>query len=95
MLVAQAGYKRAFENQTPGLWTKKTNPFAIPRVNICEFHLVDKEGNFSPLIFDYAVVWAAAKCDFQNRIASFMHRLKQLLPGFSNTGELNIQGKNA
>jgi peptidoglycan/xylan/chitin deacetylase (PgdA/CDA1 family) len=94
ILVAQAGYQLAFENQTPGLWTRQTNPFAIPRVNICEFHLVDKEGNFSPLIFDYAVVWAAAKCDFQNRLASFMHRLKQRLPGFSNTGELNIQGKN-
>ena len=83
MLVAQAGYKRAFENQTPGLWTKKTNSFAIPRVNICEYHLVDKEGNFSPLIFDYAVVWAAAKSHLQNRLASCNSEIKQRLPGFS------------
>ena len=93
MLVAQAGYKRAFENQTPGLWTKKTNPFAIPRVNICEFHLVDKEGNFSPLIFDYAVVWAAAKCHFQNRLASAIQNFKQKLPGVDHTSALNAHGE--
>jgi len=93
MLVAQAGYKRAFENQTPGLWTKKTNPFAIPRVNICEYHLVDKEGNFSPLIFDYAVVWAAAKCHFQNRLASAIQKFKQKLPGVDHTSALNAHGE--
>jgi len=93
MLVAQAGYKRAFENQTPGLWTKKTNPFAIPRVNICEYHLVDKEGNFSPLIFDYAVVWAAAKCHFQNRLASAIQNFKQKLPGVDHTSALNAHGE--
>jgi peptidoglycan/xylan/chitin deacetylase (PgdA/CDA1 family) len=93
MLVAQAGYKRAFENQTPGLWTKKTNPFAIPRVNICEYHLVDKEGNFSPLIFDYAVVWAAAKCHFQNRLASAIQNFKQKLPGVDHTNALNAHGE--
>jgi peptidoglycan/xylan/chitin deacetylase (PgdA/CDA1 family) len=94
MLVAQAGYKRAFENQAPGLWTNKTNPFAIPRVNICEYHLVDKEGNFSPLIFDYAVVWAAAKSHLHCRIASFMRRLKQRLPGFSSPETLKVQRRN-
>jgi peptidoglycan/xylan/chitin deacetylase (PgdA/CDA1 family) len=94
MLVAQAGYKRAFENQRPGLWTKKTNLFAIPRVNICEYHLVDKEGNFSPLIFDYAVVWAAAKSHLHCRIASFMRRLKQRLPGFSSTEALKVPRRN-
>jgi peptidoglycan/xylan/chitin deacetylase (PgdA/CDA1 family) len=93
ILVAQAGYKRAFENQTPGLWTKKTNPFAIPRVNICEYHLVDKEGNFSPLIFDYAVVWAAAKCHFQNRLANAIQKLKQKLPGVDHTNALNAHGE--
>lgn len=93
MLVAQAGYKRAFENQTPGLWTKNTNPFAIPRVNICEYHLVDKEGNFSPLIFDYAVVWAAAKCHFQNRLASAIQKFKQKLPGVDHPSALNAHGE--
>jgi peptidoglycan/xylan/chitin deacetylase (PgdA/CDA1 family) len=60
-LVARAGYKLAFLNQDPGVWTRDCDPFLIPRVNVCEYHLVDSRGNFSPLIFDYAVVWSAAK----------------------------------
>lgn len=60
-LVAQAGYKFAFLNQEPGVWTRDCDPLLIPRVNICEYHLVDSNGNFSPLIFDYAVVWSAAR----------------------------------
>jgi peptidoglycan/xylan/chitin deacetylase (PgdA/CDA1 family) len=60
-LVARAGYKFAFLNQEPGVWTRDCDPFLIPRVNVCEYHLVDSKGNFSPLIFQYAVVWSAAK----------------------------------
>ena len=60
-LVAQAGYKYAFLNQEPGVWTRDSDPFLIPRVNVCEYHLVDSKGDFSPLIFEYAVVWNAAK----------------------------------
>jgi peptidoglycan/xylan/chitin deacetylase (PgdA/CDA1 family) len=60
-LVAGAGYKFAFLNQDPGVWTRDCDPFLIPRVNVCEYHLVDAKGNFSQLIFDYAVVWSAAK----------------------------------
>ena len=59
-LVVHAGYKFAFLND-PGVWTRDCDPFLIPRVNVCEFHLVGSRGNFSPLIFDYAVVWSAAK----------------------------------
>ncbi|HEX3154602.1 MAG TPA: polysaccharide deacetylase family protein, partial [Candidatus Angelobacter sp.] len=47
-LVAQAGYKFAFLNQEPGVWTRDCDPFLIPRVNVCEYHLVDAKGNFSP-----------------------------------------------
>ena len=60
-LVAAAGYKFAFLNQEPGVWTRACDPFLVPRVNVCEYHLVDAKGNFSPLIFNYAVVWNAAK----------------------------------
>jgi len=60
-LVAQAGYKFAFLNQEPGVWTRDCDPFLIPRVNVCEYHLVDSKGNFSPTIFNYAVVWSAAR----------------------------------
>jgi peptidoglycan/xylan/chitin deacetylase (PgdA/CDA1 family) len=60
-LVGQAGYKFAFLNRDPGAWTRDCDPLLIPRVNVCEYHLVDAKGDFSPLIFDYAVVWSAAK----------------------------------
>jgi hypothetical protein len=60
-LVSRTGYKFAFLNQVPGVWTRDCDPFLIPRVNVCEYHMVDSKGNFSPLIFDYAVVWSAAK----------------------------------
>ncbi len=60
-LVVQGGYKFAFLNQEPGVWTRDCDPFLIPRVNVCEYHLVDSKGEFSPLIFDYAVVWNAAR----------------------------------
>lgn len=60
-LVAGSGYTLAFLNQDPGVWTEDCDPYQIPRINICEYHLVDSKGNFSPLIFDYAVVWSAAK----------------------------------
>lgn len=60
-LVAAAGYKFAFLNQAPGVWTRDCDPLLIPRVNVCEYHLVNAKGDFSPLIFDYAVVWSAAK----------------------------------
>jgi len=60
-LVAAAGYKFAFLNQDPGVWTRDCDPLLIPRVNVCEYHLVDAKGNFSPLIFNYAVVWNAVK----------------------------------
>jgi peptidoglycan/xylan/chitin deacetylase (PgdA/CDA1 family) len=60
-LVQRAGYRWAFLNQDPGVWTRDCDPYLVPRVNVCEYHLVDAEGKFSPLIFDYAVVWSAAK----------------------------------
>lgn len=94
MLVAHAGYKRAFVNQWPGVWTSRTDPFAIPRVNICEYHLVDGDGNFSPLIFDYAVVWAAAKSHLFSRVARSVQKLKNRLPGFSRANTLNARGNN-
>jgi peptidoglycan/xylan/chitin deacetylase (PgdA/CDA1 family) len=60
-LVVKSGYKFAFLNQEPGVWTSECDPYLIPRINVCEYHLVDSKGNFSPLIFEYAVIWNAAK----------------------------------
>ncbi len=93
-LVAHAGYKRAFMNQSPGIWTSKTDPFSIPRVNICEYHLVDSDGNFSPLIFDYAVIWAAAKSHLLGKLARFLQRFRNRLSGASQSKALNAHRKN-
>jgi len=60
-LVQQAGYRFAFLNQAPGIWTESCDPYLIPRVNVCEYHLVDARGNFSALTFEYAVIWSAVK----------------------------------
>jgi len=76
-LVERAGYKYAFLNQTPGLWTKGCDPYLIPRVNVCEFHLVDAKGNFSPLAFEYAVLWSAAKGLLAKICATALNRCRR------------------
>jgi peptidoglycan/xylan/chitin deacetylase (PgdA/CDA1 family) len=60
-LAERAGYRLAFLNRDPGVWTRDCDPYLIPRVNVCEYHLVNAKGEFSPLIFEYAVIWKAAK----------------------------------
>lgn len=75
-LVARAGYTFAFLNQDPGVWTRDCDPFLIPRVNVCEYHLVDSKGNFSPSIFDYAVVWSAAKGLLAQRRTTFLRTFR-------------------
>jgi peptidoglycan/xylan/chitin deacetylase (PgdA/CDA1 family) len=76
-LVAQAGYKYAFLNQEPSVWTRDCDPFLIPRVNVCEYHLVDSKGEFSPLIFHYAVVWSAAKGLLLQMLSNRMNKLQR------------------
>jgi hypothetical protein len=83
-LVEQAGYKFAFLNQEPGVWTRDCDPFLIPRINVCEYHLVDSKGNFSSLIFDYAVVWNAAKGLLSQMLSK---RLKRLQKGHQISGK--------
>ncbi|HEU4415793.1 MAG TPA: polysaccharide deacetylase family protein [Candidatus Angelobacter sp.] len=74
--VQRAGYKLAFLNQDPGVWTERTDRFSVPRVNVCEYHLVDESGNFSPLIFEYAVVWSAAKGLMATIRKNFLRQLR-------------------
>ena len=57
-LVAQAGYELAFLNQ-PGVWTRDTDPFSIPRINVWEGKLVGPSGTFSRAVFEYTVFWKA------------------------------------
>ena len=76
-LVQQAGYKFAFLNQTPGIWAENCDPYLIPRVNACEYHLVDAKGNFSPLTFEYAVIWSAAKGLLAQTITNRMMKIRR------------------
>jgi peptidoglycan/xylan/chitin deacetylase (PgdA/CDA1 family) len=57
-LVAQASYELAFLNQ-PGVWTRNTDPFSIPRMNVWEGKLVGPFGTFSRVVFEYTVFWKA------------------------------------
>ncbi len=79
-LVQRAGYRFAFLNQEPGVWTRDCDPYLVPRVNVCEYHLVNAKGEFSPLIFDYAVVWNAAKGLMEERWSSTLRKLRCNLP---------------
>jgi peptidoglycan/xylan/chitin deacetylase (PgdA/CDA1 family) len=76
-LVAQAGYRFAFLNQQPGVWTPACDPFMVPRVNVCEYHLVNAQGKFSPLIFDYTVVWKAARGLLSTYCAGYVHKVQE------------------
>jgi peptidoglycan/xylan/chitin deacetylase (PgdA/CDA1 family) len=88
-LVARAGYRFAFLNQDPGVWTPLSDPYLIPRVNVCEYHLVDDKGKFSPLMFDYAVVWNAAKGLLAEKRATVLKRLGNKWRGW--TGKFHLQ----
>lgn len=85
-LVQEAGYRYAFLNQDPGVWTRECDPYRVPRVNVCEYHLVDTRGSFSPLIFDYAVVWNAAKGLMAKTWADYMHNLRRKFHGAPRLG---------
>jgi peptidoglycan/xylan/chitin deacetylase (PgdA/CDA1 family) len=52
--VKEAGYDFAFTTE-PGSWTENSDQHALPRVNMWEGKLTDQNGNFSPLVFQYAV----------------------------------------
>ena len=81
-LVQCSGYKLAFTNQDPGVWTENTDAYLIPRVNVCEYHLVDSRGNFSPLMFDYAVVWNAAKGMLTRTREQYFRKLRNKAMGW-------------
>ena len=84
--MQEAGYRYAFLNQDPGVWTRECDPYRVPRVNVCEYHLVDTRGSFSPLIFDYAVVWNAAKGLMAKPWADYMHNLRRKFHGAPRLG---------
>jgi peptidoglycan/xylan/chitin deacetylase (PgdA/CDA1 family) len=94
-LVARAGYKFAFLNQDPGVWTPQSDPYLIPRVNVCEYHLVDDKGRFSPLMFDYAVVWNAAKGLLAEKRAGVVRRLSNKWRGWSVKFHPSTEKKHA
>jgi len=84
-IVARAGYRLAFLNQDPGVWTAASDHLQIPRVNVCEYHLVDARGRFSRLIFDYAVVWKAARGLLSAMLTGFRKRVSDWWTGTWHT----------
>jgi len=65
-LVVQQGYTQAFVN-SPGVWSSKTDPWLIPRVNLWEGSLTDGTGNFSSLVFRYTTFWRAYRAEARKR----------------------------
>lgn len=65
-LVAAAGYDLAF-TMAQGAWRPASDPYAIPRLNVCEENVVGPNGRFSRLRFEYAVFWQAWRADQTGR----------------------------
>jgi peptidoglycan/xylan/chitin deacetylase (PgdA/CDA1 family) len=59
-MVKDAGYRLAFTTR-PGFWTGSTNPLEIPRVNVSEDKVTGLAGHFSRAMFDYSLIWKAAR----------------------------------
>ena len=57
-VTEETGYNLAFTTE-PGLWTRETDPFCIPRINISEPWLVGPRGRFSKAMSEYAIFWTA------------------------------------
>lgn len=55
-MLAEEGIGAAFTTQR-GAWTGRSDPLAIPRVNICEATVTGPAGRFSPALFQYNVFW--------------------------------------
>lgn len=74
-LVEKAGYSVAFLNDQADVWARDCDPYMIPRMNVCEHHLMDSQGRFSPLIFEYTIVWRAAEGMLTSRCSAFFGRI--------------------
>lgn len=74
-LVAKAGYSAAFLNDQPGVWGRECDPYMVPRINVCEHHLMDSQGRFSPLIFEYTVLWRAAEGMLASRWSAWFRKI--------------------
>jgi peptidoglycan/xylan/chitin deacetylase (PgdA/CDA1 family) len=57
-IVERFGFTLAFIN-SPGVWSRTSDPLLVPRINLSEENLVDRDGRFSTLAFDYRVFWNA------------------------------------
>jgi peptidoglycan/xylan/chitin deacetylase (PgdA/CDA1 family) len=75
-LVEKAGYRLAFLNDQPGVWVRDCDPYMIPRVNVCEHHLMNAKGRFSPLIFEYTVLLRAAEGMLASRWSAWFGKSK-------------------
>lgn len=54
--VSSCGYRFAFINAT-GVWSEKTDPLLVPRINLSQNRLVGPDGNFSIAATHYYLFW--------------------------------------
>jgi peptidoglycan/xylan/chitin deacetylase (PgdA/CDA1 family) len=90
-LVERAGYSLAFLNDVRDVWSRDCDPYMLPRINVCEHHLVDSQGKFSPLIFEYTVVWRAAEGMLTNWWSALFGRTTAANGQKSPAGQSNNQ----
>ena len=57
-ILGEEGMRLALTTET-GAWTADSDPLAIPRVNVSESTVVDRNGDFSRTMFDYSTIWKA------------------------------------
>lgn len=60
LATRQVGYTHGFLN-TAGLWTAKTNPYLLPRVNVWDGTLLDAKGNFCQRQLEYNFYWRTVR----------------------------------
>jgi peptidoglycan/xylan/chitin deacetylase (PgdA/CDA1 family) len=88
-VVENAGYSLAFVNDIPGVWGRDSDPYMIPRMNVCEHHLIDSQGRFSPLIFEYTVLLRAAEGMLASRCSAWFSKFT---PGNGRNSQANHSG---
>ena len=66
-LVQEAGFARALSTEH-GPWIAKSDPLAIPRMNVSEGNVVGLTGRFSPAMFRYTTAWKAWRSMHRNSL---------------------------
>jgi peptidoglycan/xylan/chitin deacetylase (PgdA/CDA1 family) len=61
-ILAEENFRLAFTLEQ-GVWTETSDRLRIPRINVWDGKLVNPWGRFSPVMFDYCVLWKAWRAE--------------------------------